>query len=132
MANSTTSTIKEYSLSTNEFNTPQTFSDINALAVLIIRLFLLAPGTLTNNPECGIGLYEKYSHITEDELKEFNDVASDQLTRYLGGNTDYISCDASFLESDSHMLIISVTFQKKVLNFAFDKDNLTLSYIKNN
>lgn len=126
------STIKEYSLSTNEFNTPKTFSDVNALAVLIIRLFLLSPGTLTNNPECGIGLYEKYSHITEDELFEFNEVASEQLTRYLGGSTEYISCDARFLENEPHILIISVSFKKKVLSFAFDKDNLTLSYIKDN
>ena len=132
MATTNNSVVKEYTLSTNEFNTPKVFTDVNAIAVLIIRLFLLAPGILSNNPECGIGLYEKYSHITEDELEDFNDIASDQLTRYIGNGIDYITCKAMFLSGDKHTLIINVSFRKTVLTFAFDKDNLTLSYIKDN
>lgn len=126
------STVKEYTLSVDEFNRPKEFTDLDALAVLIIRLFLLKPGTLTNNPECGIGLYENYSHITEDDLGEFNEVASDQLTRYIGNKVQYIECNAAFVPGDKHTLIINVNLQKQKLSFAFDKANLTLSYIKDN
>lgn len=124
--------LTEYSLSINEFNRPTEYKNLDALAVLIIRLFLLNPGTLTNNPECGIGINEHYSNITEDDLGEFNSIATKQLTKYIGNNVNYIECTSNFIPGDKHTLIINVNLQKQKLSFIYDKSNFSLSYIKDN
>ena len=74
--------MKEYLLTTNEFKEPASVSDQEAFAILLLRLFLLQPGTNPLHPEMGVGLVPKYRFITTDDLSTLRDRISDQIKTY--------------------------------------------------
>ena len=124
----TSSRIKEYALSIDSFNTPTEYTNARAIAVDIIRLFLLEPGTLQNNPECGIGLYSRYKFTNSDRLHELEETAKEQIQTYLAPMSS-ITVDCSFIEVN--VLLIRMTIDTSSINLVFDKDNLTLKDISN-
>lgn len=75
--------IREYLLTTNEFNEPTVAKNSSALALLITRLLLFQPGTDPLHPEMGVGLGPKYRYITVDDMPTLQNRLEDQLQTYL-------------------------------------------------
>lgn len=68
--------IKEYLMTTNNFNKAKVLKDQDAIYVLLVKLALLEPGTYESHPDMGLGLRSKYRYsfdadkIRSDYLKQ--------------------------------------------------------------
>ncbi len=72
---------REYLLSVNEFNQPEVLTQRDAIAMLLMRLILLNPGSDPLHPEMGIGIINyRYAMGKLDELKSR---VSEQISTYL-------------------------------------------------
>jgi len=59
--------VTEFHLSKTEFNEPRISKDAEAIAVLIVRLILLEPGTFQSHPDMGVGLLSRYRYRIEND-----------------------------------------------------------------
>lgn len=75
--------LKEYLISTNEYNLPKEVLGKKAVGVLMVRLLLLEPGTDPMRPEMGVGIVSKYRYMFPDNLADLKKDICDQLARYL-------------------------------------------------
>lgn len=75
--------ITEHLLSTDDYNKPHTIKDKDALAVLIIRLLIMHPGTNPLHPEMGIGLIERYRYCSSDDIPTLNTEIEEQMRQFL-------------------------------------------------
>lgn len=50
----------EYLLSTNNFREPRVLENRDSCAILLMRLLLLEPGSIPEQPEMGIGIITRY------------------------------------------------------------------------
>lgn len=78
-----TGILKEYHLDVNDFNEPRASVGKTAVAVLVVRLLLLEPGTDPMRPEMGVGLVSKYRYMFPTRLPELKQNICDQLERFL-------------------------------------------------
>lgn len=59
--------IKEYLMTTNNFNRPKVVKDQDAIYTLLVKLALLEPGTYQTHPDMGLGLCSKYRYSSDVE-----------------------------------------------------------------
>lgn len=78
----TSRNMREYLLSTNEFNEPATVKASDATGLTLVRLLLLMPGTNPSHPAMGVGL-TKYRFMTENDLPTLKTNIEDQIRTYL-------------------------------------------------
>ena len=83
---------REYLLSTTVLNQPEVFEKQQAIAMLLMRLILLNPGSDPLHPEMGVGIVNyRYAMGRLDELKKR---VADQINTYLpcfpAGNVEII------------------------------------------
>lgn len=72
---------REYLLSVNEFNEPVILSEQQSIAMLLMRLILLNPGSDPLHPDMGVGIINyRYAMGRLEELKQR---VSDQISTYL-------------------------------------------------
>ena len=61
---------REYLLSTDAFKTPKVLKNQEAIAMLLLRLILLDPGSDPLHPDMGVGIRQyRYAMGKEEELK---------------------------------------------------------------
>lgn len=72
---------REYLLSVNRFNEPIVKEDQKAIALLLIRLILLEPGSDPLHPDMGVGI-QRY-RWTMNTLPELKKRVKDQINTYL-------------------------------------------------
>ena len=82
---------REYVLKTDEFKTPVVLENQQAIAILLMRLILLDPGSDPLHPDMGVGIRRyRYAMGKEEELKQR---ISDQISQYLpcfpAGNVEF-------------------------------------------
>lgn len=100
---------KEYLLTTDQFKRPKVLSNQEAIAMLLLRLILLDPGSDPLHPDMGVGIRQyRYAMGKEEELRNR---ISDQITKFLpcfpAGNVE--------LETTSDKLInIKITINDTV------------------
>lgn len=75
--------LKEYHLDVDDFNQPKETQGKKAVALLLVRLLLLEPGTDPMRPEMGVGLVSKYRYMFPDRLQELKQNITEQLEKYL-------------------------------------------------
>lgn len=92
--------MKESVLSIDKFNNPTLLNDNQTISTMIIRLFLLEPGTIQSHPNMGIGLVSKWRFCDEDQLPDLETEIYNQISIYL----------PSFLLNEVHVM-----YQKNVL-----------------
>ena len=62
---------REYLLSTNKYNEPEIVTDKSSIALLLVRLILLDPGSDPLHPDMGVGIKSyRYSLNQLEELKK--------------------------------------------------------------
>lgn len=54
--------IKEYLMTTNNFDRPKVVKNQDAIYTLLVKLALLEPGTYESHPDMGLGLHSKYRY----------------------------------------------------------------------
>jgi hypothetical protein len=72
---------KEYTLTVNSLNRPEVLEDKEAIAMLLVRLILLEPGSDPLHPEMGVGIVNyRYAMGRLEELKKR---VEEQINQYL-------------------------------------------------
>lgn len=72
---------REYLLSTDAFKTPKVLKNQEAIAMLLLRLILLDPGSDPLHPDMGVGIRQyRYAMGREEELKTR---IREQMNQYL-------------------------------------------------
>lgn len=122
--------LKEYSLSTDSYKTPLTYKNFNAVGTLIMRLMLLEPGTITHNPEMGLGLISKYRYMQSDRAIELSQAIKDQIKDYLD-NTIAVEVNIGFSNNGENIMIIDMTVDQFQFRYFYDRDKLTLKMLMN-
>lgn len=99
--------------STNDYNTPKTITGKEEIAVLIIRLLLLEPGTDPLHPEMGVGILSRYKHCLEDDISELQLEIQKQITVYMP-QYQTVSVTAQLISSE---LYLTVNIDDTLYNF---------------
>lgn len=108
---------KEYHISTNDFDEPKITTGKKAIGVLLVRLFLLEPGTDPARPEMGIGLASRYRYLTQDCLTELNKEIQNQIRTYLA---PFSTLDVT-LKLSNKTLYITTVIDNTVYNFVTEE-----------
>lgn len=75
----------DYVFSINPINKPELLEGAKAVYTLLVRLFLLNPGTYQSNPDMGIGLIKNYRYGTDEDIEDLKSNAQEQISTYLPG-----------------------------------------------
>jgi len=75
----------DYVFSINPINKPELLEGAKAVYTLLVRLFLLNPGTYQSNPDMGIGLVKNYRYGTDEDIEDLKSNAQEQISTYLPG-----------------------------------------------
>ena len=109
----------EYLLTTDDFSQPKVLEDQNAIGTLLLRLFLLQPGTNPLHPAMGIGLVPKYRFITNADLNDLTTLIKDQIQTYLP--LEYSSTAEVYLEiKPTKYLLITIIIND--VKYVFDTE----------
>lgn len=117
----------EYSLSVNNFGEPAVMTNQDAIAVKLIELLLLKPGTYPTKPNMGVGLVENYRYQFFDDLTDLQLVIQEQIQTYLPEyQTTNIDLSAN---EELKQLMISITIDDVTYALVLDADANTLSIL---
>lgn len=128
MPNAQKNTITEYSLDIDQFYTPKEYKNFEAIGILIMRLFLLDPGTIQSNPEMGIGLISKFKYMNSDRVPEFIGRSIEQIHTYLD-KTALVDMEVSFIPN-MNIMEIFITVNNILYKYYYDQKNYTLRLIQ--
>lgn len=100
--------IREYLMTTNNFNKPKVLKDQDAIYTFLVKLALLEPGTYQSHPDMGLGLISKYRYSSDaDQIKvDFKK----QIQTYL----PMVTATNVLTEIKDHYLIIQIQIDDTV------------------
>ena len=115
--------ISEFSFSVDDFKSPKVYKNPKAVAVLLTRLLLLAPGTIQSHPEMGVGLYSNFMYGMEGATaSSLKSSIQKQITTYL---PDFQSLNVSVVQKEN-TLYITIEIDGYVYGFVYNADKQTL------
>lgn len=104
---------REYLLTVNEFNQPQVLENEQAIAMMLMRLILLNPGSDPLHPDMGVGIINyRYAMGKLEELKQR---VSQQITTYL---PCYPSGNVEIEIVDDHLCDILITINDTIYRYS--------------
>lgn len=115
--------------SLNKFKRPKVLENREGIYTLLIRLFLLEPGTIQSHPEMGIGIVSKYRYSFEGRARELQQKVEDQISKYL---PELQGVYVKITDTEGK-LDIAITIDNVLYDFSFDTDQgrfLTLSELR--
>lgn len=119
---------REYLLSVDTYNKPLAINDSEAIALNLVRLLLLNPGSDPFRPEMGVGLKKYRYALSLDELTKRID---EQIATYL---PQYPNAGVQIIRTDDKVANIEITIDDVV--YVYDSTTMPVSidleYIKNN
>ncbi len=123
--------ISEYLLSTDSYSKPKVVEDKDALAILLLRLLLMAPGDNMEHPEMGVDIIGRYRYSSEGDLKELNKEIQYQIETYLPlYRTTEVNC-----VKDGKYIKVNITIDGTLFQFNSNnntaKDEISLSTEEN-
>lgn len=122
--------VEDAVLSLDNFNTPKIVRGLDAVNLKIMRLILFEPGTDPDQPDKGIGLVSKFRYMGSNNLLEFRDRISNQITTYL---PEFTGVDVQ-VEIYKEVLHIGIIVDKVLYEFSYDGErinNQSLNALKN-
>jgi hypothetical protein len=119
---SSSSTIREYTLSLNSFSRPLVLTDADATCVKLMELILLEKGTYPTRPDMGVGLVSRYRYSLTDNLNQLESDISDQIDTYL---PELEATEVNVTEQN-RIINISITVDEVVYNLTYNKDTNSL------
>lgn len=119
---------REYLLSVDSYNNPFVIKDNEAIALNLVRLLLLEPGSDPFRPDMGVGLKSYRYALTLDEL---NDRITEQIQTYL---PQYQSAEVNIVRTPERVANIEITLGDVV--FIYDSSSMPipidLDYVRTN
>lgn len=111
---------REYVFSVDEFNKPVVYTGEKAIALLLVRLILLNPGSDPLHPDKGVGIANyRYTMNTLPELKAR---IKSQIETYM---KDYTSAVVNLVMTPDHKLNIEITINGTT--YVYDSTNAPVS-----
>lgn len=77
------SNIKEYTISLDDYNNPEILEGADAIALLLLRLFIMNPGEIETHPNMGIGFAKNYKYMDMEDIPKLKLHAQKQIETYL-------------------------------------------------
>lgn len=111
--------ITEHLIATDVYNKPHTIKNKDALAVLIIRLLLMDPGTNPLHPEMGVGLVSRYRFSSSSDMTTLNSEISDQMKNFLP-KFSYTNVSCSVKEGN---IIVNISIDDTLYTFTTETDD---------
>lgn len=107
--------ISEGLLTTDKYNKPMLLKDKDALAILLLRLLVMTPGTNPLHPELGVDIRGRYEYCGEDDLDDLNTEIETQISIYL---PSYITCTVEAEIRDNRSMGISITIDDMLFKYS--------------
>ena len=104
---------REYLLKVNEFNEPEVLKNEQAIAMLLMRLILLNPGSDPLHPDMGVGI-TNYRYAM-GRIEELRDRVSQQIATYL---PCYPAGKVDIEIVDDHLCDILITINNTVYRYS--------------
>lgn len=98
------------------FNKPTIFNGKHAVAIKILILLMMKPGTDFLHPEMGIDIVGRYRYCDEDDLDELQEEINNQLEAYLP-NMNIVSVNVSMRDND---IVTKINIDDTVYTFKSD------------
>ena len=121
--------MKESTMTVNSFNEPLDYKNRDAIALLLLRLLLLEPGTNNSHPEMGVGIVSKYRFSMDDDLEELKTDIKNQIATYL---PEFIVHNVDLVLKNK---ILYITIQVNEEYYAFELNEqtqiLTIGQLRN-
>lgn len=106
--------VSEGLFTTDKYNKPMVLKDKDAVAILLLRLLVMVPGTNRKHPEMGIDIRGRYEYCEEDEVDELNTEIQTQIKTYLPQfNTSSVNCI-----TEGRDMKIAIKVDDTVFNFS--------------
>ena len=118
--------IREYVLSLDDYKNPKVFEGENAIAILLIRLFLMNPGDIETHPNMGIGLYKNYRNMWMEEIPTLEKDAEKQIAMYLP-MLQNVSVDITQSTQNSKIILIKIQVENTIYSLIGDGNKKELS-----
>lgn len=103
---------REYLCSVNRINEPIVEKEQRAIALLLLRLILLDPGSDPLHPDMGVGI-RKY-RFTVETLDELKERVYNQINTYL---PDYSATDVNITINEDHTCNIEITVDDVIYTY---------------
>ena len=100
---------KEYLFSTNKYNEPVEVTGKSAIALLLVRLILLEPGSDPLHPDMGVGIKEYRYSLTQ--LQDLKKKIEEQIELFL---PDFQSASVSIVASNSKVCNIEISIDDTI------------------
>lgn len=121
--------VREGVFSVNSFNEPNVYKNKEAIALLLLRLLILEPGTNNSHPEMGVGIVSKFRFTMEDNLDDLELKIKEQINTYL---PEFI-LQTIDLKLEDKVLYITIKVNDDYYGFTLDGETkiLTISDLHN-
>jgi hypothetical protein len=103
---------REYLISVNKLNEPVVEKDQRAIALLLLRLILLDPGSDPLHPDMGVGI--RKFRFSVDTLNDLKDRVKKQIERYL---PDFIASDVNIVINSNKTCNIEITIDDTIYTY---------------
>ena len=119
---------REYLFSVNKFNEPEKVEGKNAIALVLVRLIMLDPGSDPLHPTMGVGI-RKYRYGL-DNLDELRKTIEYQIETFL---PDFQNAEVTLIRTPDHVCNIEITIDD--VTYVYDSNTapipITLTDIEN-
>lgn len=107
---------REYLMSVNKINEPVVETKQRAIALLLLRLILLEPGSDPLHPEMGVGI-TKY-RFSVNTLEELRSRIDDQISTYL---PDFLASEINIVINSDRTCNVEITIDDTI--YTYDSKN---------
>lgn len=107
---------REYLMSVNKINEPVVETKQRAIALLLLRLILLEPGSDPLHPEMGVGI-TKY-RFSVDTLEELRSRIDSQISTYL---PDFLASEINIVINSDRTCNVEITIDDTI--YTYDSKN---------
>lgn len=114
--------LTEYLISTDDYKKPSVIKDKDALAVLIIRLLIMRPGTNPLHPEMGVGIVERYRYSSSDNMPALNSEIEQQIRIFLP-NYRFTKVECTMVDGN---IDVEITIDDTLYSFTTQTDDSKL------
>lgn len=110
-------------MSINNFNEPLIYDNKDAIALLLLRLILLEPGTNNTHPEMGVGIVSKFRFSVDKDLDSLNTEIKRQINTYLPS----LTLQNVDLTLENKTLYITIKVNDEYYGFSVDEEGKVYS-----
>ena len=117
--------MREYLMSTNNFNEPAHLDGYEAECLFLTRLILLEPGTYPNHPDMGVGINTRWRYSGDNMLMDLESTIEQQITDYYP--EFLLSSVKCKMGTDSlNNKVVFITISSTTMVYSFVSDGITL------